>query len=178
MFKTRRVNPVRHSSGVALAQRLTDLVGLRRAQKSVQMQEMNFSEHDSVSAKQRIAGEEIHPGTEIKKHSRLITTAAEVCFQLLTRDAYHLSINGAITIKHQIPIARVLLVQREVDHIRFELNTGGGGTQTSDALELEIELLMNVTVNYRPGACWMIWLSPRISEDFVDRCFSSSPLCP
>ena len=139
---------------------------------------MNFSEHDSVSAKQRIAGEEIQPGTEIKKRSRLITTAAEVCFQLLTRDAYHLSINGAIRLKHQIPIARVLLVQREVDHIRFELNTGGGGTQTSDALELEIELLMNVTVNYRPGACWMIWLSPRISEDFVDRCFSSSPLCP
>ena len=81
--------------------------------------------------------------------SRLITTAAEVRFQLLTRDAYHLSINGAIRIKLQIPIARVHLVQREVDHIRFELNTGGGGTQTPDFLKLEIELLMNMTVNYR-----------------------------
>ena len=150
MFKKRRVNPVRHSSGVAIAQRLTGLTGLRRAQKSVQMQAMNFSEDDRVSAKQRLAGEEIQSGTEIKKRSRLITTAAEVCFQLLTRDAYHLSINGAIRVKHQIPIARVHLVQREVDHIRFELNTGGGGTQTTDIFELEIELLVDVTVNYRP----------------------------
>ena len=150
MFKKQRVNLVRHSSGVVVAQRLMGLTGLRRAQKSVQMQDMNFSEYHSVSVKQRIAREGIQPGTEIKKRSRLITTAAKVCFQLLTRDAYHLSINSAIRIKHQIPIARVHLVQREVDHIRFELNTGGGGTQTPDALELEIELLMNVTVNYRP----------------------------
>ena len=100
MFKKRRVNPVRHSYGVAMAQRLEGLTGLRRAQKSVQMQDMYFSGHDRFSAKQRLAGVEIQPGTEIKKRSRLITTAAEVCFKLLTRYAYHLSINGAIRIKH------------------------------------------------------------------------------
>ena len=74
------------------------LTGLQRAQKFVQMQDMNFSEYHSVSANKQIAGEGIQPGKEIKKRSRLITTAAKVCFQLLTRHAYYLSINGAIRI--------------------------------------------------------------------------------
>ncbi len=64
--------------------------------------------------------------------------------------------------KHQISIARIHLVQRKVNHIRFELNAGGGGTQTSDTLKLEIELLMDVTINYRPELAGCFGCLPEI----------------
>ena len=128
---------------------------------------MTVPQHSSDGLEE---GQTARNGKRGAQGTRSITPAAEICFQLLTGDTYHLSLNSAIRVKHQISIARIHLVQREVDHIRFELNAGGGGTQTPDALKLEIELLMDVTINYRPeltGCLGCLPEFPRIQQTDV-----------
>ena len=60
----RHVNPVRHASAVTVGHRLTGLTGLWRAQKSVKIQDMKISAHDSISAQRRRVREGTKPGME------------------------------------------------------------------------------------------------------------------
>ena len=69
VFQKGPVNPVQNSSGRAMGHHLTSLSGLRRTQKSVQIQNMKISKDESVSAHQRRAREVTQPGKDSEERS-------------------------------------------------------------------------------------------------------------